>query len=262
MSKLSKAQIKAHQQACALLQKETLTYDERWFVLENWQESATHINSAAGAFFTPIGLAGDFAIEVSGKRIVDLCAGIGMLAFRVANRFAWGALDEKPEIVCVEINPDYIAVGRKIVPDAVWVQASVFDLPDLGHFDCAISNPPFGATKRAGKSPRYTGSAFEYHVIDIASDLADYGVFIIPQASAPFVFSGQRHYEKREGDNYTAFKNQTGIDLSAGCGIDTAYHIGDWRGVAPKTEIVCADFEELRAKRVPSQRDMFQVAAE
>lgn len=261
MSKLTKAQIKTHRKACEMLEQETLSFDERWFVLENWQESATHINSAAGAFFTPIGLAGDFAIEVSGKRIIDLCAGIGMLAFRVNNRFAWGALDEKPEIVCVEINPDYIAVGKKLVPGATWIQASVFELPDLGRFDCAISNPPFGATKKVCKAPRYTGSAFEYHVIDIASDIADYGVFIVPQMSAPFRLSGQRHYEPTSTDAYRAFAQQTGIELRAGCGIDTAYYINDWRGVAPKTEIVCAEFEQARAKRQPNQLDIFAARA-
>ncbi len=41
MSKLTKAQAKAHQEACDLLQKDVLTLDEKWFVLENWQESAT-----------------------------------------------------------------------------------------------------------------------------------------------------------------------------------------------------------------------------
>jgi hypothetical protein len=35
MPKLTKAQTKAHAEACKLLQKDTLTFDEKWFVLEN-----------------------------------------------------------------------------------------------------------------------------------------------------------------------------------------------------------------------------------
>lgn len=249
MSKLTKAQAKAHQAATDLLRKDFLTEDDRWFVLENWQESATHINSTAGAFFTPCGLARDFNIEVTGPRILDLCAGIGALAFMAWNKSMWGR--EPVEIVCVELNPDYAAVGRKILPEATWIVADIFDLPDLGHFDCAISNPPFGAIKRQGKAPRFTGREFEYHVIDIASDLADYGVFILPQMSAPFIYSGHPHYEVRESDNYRAFSKATGIELGSNCGIDTSYYRDDWRGVAPSVEIVTTDFLEAGARRTP-----------
>jgi hypothetical protein len=83
MSKLTKQQAAQHHEACSLLQKEVLTEDERLFVLDHWQESANHVNSVAGAFFTPTGLARDLSIEVSGLRIIDLCAGIGSLAFSV-----------------------------------------------------------------------------------------------------------------------------------------------------------------------------------
>src|SRR5207249_941216 len=149
---------------------------------------ASHINSVSGAFFTPPALARDLSIEVHGRRVIDLCAGIGNLAFAVWHRHDCdrGSLTH---LTCVEINPDYVAVGKKIIPEATWIQANVFELPkDMGHFDCAISNPPFGATKASGKSPRFTGNIFEYRVIDIASDIADYGVFIIPQVSAPFEY--------------------------------------------------------------------------
>jgi predicted RNA methylase len=263
MSKLTKPQIKAHKAACDLLTKDHLTYDDKWQVLEDWQESATHINSAAGAFFTPNGLAQDFAIEVAGRRILDLCAGIGKLAFMVQNRFLWASLDEQPEITCVEINPDYIAVGKKVLPEARWIEADVFGLPALGRFDCVISNPPFGATRRSGRGPRFTGKEFEYHVIDIASDLADYGVFIVSQGIAPFRYSGQNAYSEAESESYKAFRDATKIELTAGCGIDTDYYRSEWRGVAPATEIVCADFTEARAARnpAPAQLSMFAEAA-
>jgi hypothetical protein len=39
MARLSKQQIKAHQEAERLLQKDRLNDDEREFVLDNWQES-------------------------------------------------------------------------------------------------------------------------------------------------------------------------------------------------------------------------------
>lgn len=262
MSKLSKVQAKAHAEAVKMLEQDTLSHDERWFVLENWQESANHINSIAGAFFTPVGLARDFSIEVSGKRILDLCAGIGSLSYLYLLACQWDRL--VPDMVCVEKNPGYVAVGRKVLPEARWIEGDVFSLPaDLGYFDCAISNPPFGATSRGAMgSPRYSGSKFEYHVIDVASDFADYGTFIIPQMSAPFRYSGRQTYERAEDQNYTDFVSKTGIDLGHSCGIDTSVYLRDWRGVSPPTEIVTADFCEARARRLPAQADMFAQAAE
>jgi hypothetical protein len=260
MAKLTKAQAKAHAEACKLLEKEVLTYDDKWFVLENWQESANHVNSVAGAFFTPPMLARDFAIDVHGPKVIDLCAGIGCLSFIAFDKFGWDP-ENRPQFTCVEINPDYIAVGKKILPEATWIQANVFDLPaDIGHFNCAISNPPFGATKAHGSAPRYTGKDFEYRVIDIASDLADWGAFIIPQNSAPFEYSGRQHFMRRDGkdlpksEKCQRFYDQTKIDLDIGVGVDCSYHRDDWKGVAPAVEIVCADFIEVRkARQVPER---------
>lgn len=274
MAKLSKAQAKAHQHACDLLEKDRLTEEDKLFVLEHWQESAKHINTIAGAFFTPPGLARDLAIEVSdGSRIIDLCAGIGSLAFYCAD--PW----RRCSLTCVELNPDYAAVGMKVVPEARWIVGDVFDLPgDIGTFDFAIGNPPFGATPRTGKAPRYSGKEFELNVIDIASDLADFGAFIIPQASAGFKYSGcpsagwpetrvkgvGRGFVECKTETHERLLTQTGIVLMPSCGIDTSLYDRDWHGVSIKTEIVTVDFIEARNRRAPAidQMDLFQQAAE
>jgi len=253
MAKLTRAQAKAHAEACKMLEKDRLADDERLFVIQNWQESANHVNSSAGAFFTPWGLARDFSIEVGGARtIIDLCAGVGTLAY-------FSSLGDVERLVCVEKNPGYIAVGRKLVPHAEWVEGDVFDLPEFGRFDCAISNPPFGATARTGTSRTYSGRAFEYHVIAVASEIASYGVFIIPQNSAPFRYSGERHYREEKTEAYNAFAASTGIDLTPNCGIDCEVYRKDWRGVAPAVEIVCADFQKERGGQ-SAQADLFEAA--
>lgn len=246
MAKLTKVQAKAHQQACDLLKKDVLSEDDKMFVLENWQESASHINTVAGAFFTPFDLARDFAIETYPGKIIDLCAGIGMLSFAVKSKHQW---DKAPlDLTCVEINPDYVAVGRKILPEATWIEASVFDVlsMDLGHFDVAISNPPFGRVKRSDdkRAPRYTGGEFEFHVIDIAAHLANYGVFLLPQMSSGFKYSGKQDYQRDTSGKAFDFQQKTGIYLGPSCGIDTACYKDSWRGVSPICEIVCCDFEE------------------
>lgn len=260
MAKLTKREAKAHAEAEAILTKNSLTDDERVFVMENWQESANHVNSAAGAFFTPHSLARDAALDVAGSgRVIDLCAGIGSLSLAVFWRGHYNRRDlgTPLELVCVELNPAYVEVGRKMLPEARWICGSIFDLPgDLGHFDTAISNPPFGRVKRDGNAPRYSGAEFEYHVIDIASDLADYGMFIVPQVSAGFQYSGAHHYERRdEVPKYATFHTKTGITLDAGCGVDTSVYEDDWHGVAPKVEVALADFTELRRDREQETSD-------
>lgn len=257
MAKLTKAQRKAHAEAEALLTKDRLSEDERDFVFQNWHEGANHINGAAGAFFTPWDLAADFALDGAGERVIDLCAGIGILGYFIAHRRAWSARD--PDITCVEINPRYCAVGRKLLPEARWINADVFDWRswwrdelDGVTFDIAIANPPFGRVARAGSSPRYRGAEFEYHVIDIASEMADRGAFILPQQSAPFRYSGAPFYERRAHGRAVDFEKLTGLHLDIGAGIDTSIHEDGWKDTSIVCEIVCTEFAEVRERRMPA----------
>jgi hypothetical protein len=248
--KLTKKEATAHAEACRILKKPVLSGDDRLFVLENWHPGANHINSAAGAYFTPTGLAKDLSIEVSDGDVLDLCAGIGTLAY-----FACWRIDPKRRVICVEINPDYIEVGKKILPNATWIQADVISLPtlDLPRCHYAIGNTPFGiSARRSGHAPRYRGAHFEYHVLDIASDLARDGVFLIPQSTSPFLYSGRQGFELKSlhtTHEYQAFQESTQIELTNNCGIDTSPFLSEWRGVSIKTEIVLADFQEAREKR-------------
>lgn len=265
---LTKAQAKAHADAERILEQGTLSHDEKLFILANWREDANHVNSTAGAFFTPWGLALDFALDAIGGgggplkalRIIDLCAGIGTLSLACAARHQWDEHNGAPplDITCVEVNPAYVAVGRKILPEATWLQCSIFDLPPIGRFDVAISNPPFGKIKRDGNAPRYTGGEFEYHVIDIAAGLADSGTFILPQMSAGFAFSGRPGFTEIDARKVQQFTRQTGIDIEPGIGIDTSYEgYGDWHGVKPVVEIVTCDFERPDTAAAPYDSDLF-----
>lgn len=235
--KLSKADIKLHNQAMQLVDLDRdLTDSEREFVLDNFNEGALHMNSLAGAFFTPRGLARDFAIEVHGGRVIDLCAGIGALAYAV--------VDKVDSLTCVEINADYVRVGKKIVPSATWIHASVFDplVLELGMFEVAISNPPFGAIQGDDYHGAYSGGQFEYKVMERASRLARHGTFILPVESASFEYSGKRCFSYKESRKAKAFREQTGIAMQMNCGIDTAMYQREWRGVTPICEVVLCEF--------------------
>lgn len=249
MAKLTKAQRKAHAEAEAILTKDRLTEDERDLVFQNWHEGANHINGAAGAFFTPWGLAADFSLDAGSGRIIDLCAGIGILSYFVHHRSRWGT--RPADITCVEINPRYVEVGRKLLPEARWINADVFDWRelDLGRFDFAIGNPPFGRVRRHANGPRYRGPEFEFHIIDIAAELADHGAFIIPQQSASFHYSGRPYFERRTQGRGYEFEQKTGLEMDAGAGVDTSIFRDEWKDTAIICEIACFDFAAARERR-------------
>lgn len=263
--KLTKQQARDHARACDLLSQETLSEDDKDFVFANWHEGANHVNGAAGAHFTPLALAYDMEFDFRGRRIIDLCAGIGVLSYAAVMRSRHGYDSIPPHIVCIEINPDYVEIGRKLVPEATWICGDALDpelLGSLGHFDCAFGNPPYGRIAGDHWGPRYQNrSNFEYMVIDAASDLADFGTFLIPQGRAPFRFSGQRHHDHHHNPVFERFHAVTKIDMDVGIGVDTAFYQDAWKDVSPLCEIVCCDFTEARESRKPAQADLFTPAA-
>lgn len=107
--------------------------------------------------------------------------------------------------------------------------------------------------KRQGNGPRYRGQDFELHVIDIASELADYGAFIVPQQSASFRYSGTQLYQRLEKGRGVDFERQTGLEMMGGAGIDTAFIKTNGRTL-PLCEIVCIEFAECR-ERMKAERD-------
>lgn len=256
MARLTKEEAKWHAEAELLLTKPKWDDDDREFFLKHWQESANHVNSAAGAFFTPLDYALDFALEVGGGPLIDVCAGIGNLTYAVTFRQRYSQYPKATDLVCVELNEAYAAIGQKLVPDAHWIVGNAFEeLPKLGKkFTHAISNPPFGRIKHDGKPPRYTGAKFEYKIIDLVADYADYGAFILPSGSAPFSYSGAPFYDRRQDNpEYQKLETQTGIILDAGIGIDTSIYSA-WHGVQVSTEVCITDYTVRERPQLPTMQ--------
>ncbi|UCQ36761.1 class I SAM-dependent methyltransferase [Edwardsiella piscicida] len=90
-----------------------LTYDEKEFILLNY---AGDVVGAIGTFFTPEMLSWGFIIDAGFTgRCIELCAGIGLLSFDQYQR-------NRPEqITCVELNPEYVMIGQRVLPDAEWI---------------------------------------------------------------------------------------------------------------------------------------------
>ena len=116
-------------------------------MFDNYHPGACNNIGSGGQFFTPVALAGTVAIWArGGKRYLDLCAGIGVLSYCQSEV----SRADGVEIVSVEQNPEFVKVGRKLLPNVTWIQGDAYDqsvIESLGLFDVGISNPPYGHVK-------------------------------------------------------------------------------------------------------------------
>lgn len=265
MGRLTKPEIRQHQQAMKYLEQlhaiKNLDQKEEYelFILENFNPAVLSGENVinAGIFFTPIELAKDFRVEAQGHNtIIDLCAGIGHLSYWLQDWIKWHDL----ELVCVEIDPEFVEVGKVLVPNATWICEDILDPQFLSlfqnkKFNLAISNPPFGKNLSMKETPHlnYSGGSFEFKAIEIASKIARNGAFIIPQGSSPII-----HYPEpgqstiNDSKEYEKFNLQTGIHVEANCGIDANGH--HWKGASPKVEIVTFDFTSVSIPSKKSKR--------
>lgn len=255
---ISKSAMVEHQKALDLVYSDRkLTQDEVEFVFENFQEGADASTRIVGAHFTPAELASDLAANIDAEFYVDLFAGIGRLTRSVLDFYAWPG---RRQALCVELNPTFVEVGKRLVPDAHWIQADLLTSDAAGTIGKAIeelgwpvgrrdvgviSNPPYGNGKIDGQ----TGVQIEYHAIEIGAVLGAFaGAFIIPQQRCPFVYSGQQNYRQTGGDRaYQSFASRTGLAIGMNAGIDTSCYRKQWKGVSPQVEIAIVEYPECAA---------------
>lgn len=182
MGKITRIESKAHDDALALLSMtRALTHDEREFVFRNYNPMATNNVGKAAIFFTPFDLASDMMLYLDGikGRLLDAFAGIGVLGYQAWIRYQ----RELHELVCVEINPEFVEVGKKVLPEATWVWGDMFDLnlvAGLGLFNQAVSNPPYGsvATTQETSWLKYKGPA-QLKAAEIFLRITDAGATMI-----------------------------------------------------------------------------------
>ena len=262
MAKMSAAQDKNHHEAMELVNLERpLTMTEKEFVLANYKPHAEHNVRKLQAYFTPLELGIAATIEMpspaektSGKiKILDLCAGIGMLSFSYLHYSGLAVNADNTELVCVEMTEELARVGKRILPEATWIVADMFNLGNKNSdnyynveidddFDCFISNPPFS---RFGPS-HLVGRKGCYITAQIGLQFCEYGVMIVPKCNCPFEYSGRDNHKIVDNREYTTFSDKAKIEFKPSC-VDTASVLDDndepvkWDDVNVDTEIVIVD---------------------
>lgn len=231
MGRLTKEQTKLHNQARELISlSRDLRHDERLFVAENWDPVASHNITASSAFFTPRNLAEHLAIEtlVCDSVTLDLCAGIGSISLAVLDRYH---NSKETQLICIERENIFYHVGKRIVPEAKWINCDVFklldaefvekNLPEFKYKDVEfISNPPFGAIPKDNRN-KCVGRKFEYAVAEIGMRFASTGTMIVADGVTPWRYSGKQGFTQQDNPEYQEWSNKTDIVLEPNCGIDT-----------------------------------------
>ncbi len=255
MAKLTKSELARHNRACQLLAaNRPLTLAEIEEVHTCWHPGAESNQTASSAFFTPIDMASDLRIECPrGGSIVDLCAGTGRLAYFAGGQHMWEEYRHQYDrIVCVERNPAYVELGKRLLPAAEWICGDVLDPAvrrQIGQVDFAISNPPFGTTTKSEfEAPRYKGAQFDLKVMDVAATLAPHCIAIVPADRAQWDYRG----DFRPSKQAQAFEDATGLGLHRFASLDCDYYRDDWQGVSPSVELVTFG-DEVEAEHRPTR---------
>lgn len=266
MAKISKRELNKHNAAVALLERGNLDFNEREQVYADYHEGAGKMNNLISAHFTPTPIARSMAQNVRNHNWVDIGAGIGKLSYVMMRENSYHFKDGFIGI-CVEQCVEYYEIGKKLLPECVWINGSIFDQEVIDEIKMImsgmelkfsiISNPPYGnQVKGSSDQMKYSGATFEYKAMEMGAILGAYdGCFLIPQISAPFRMTGDcskgvynEIYKTRE---YKRFLKETELGITANIGYSTEILDEDeqgWKDVKIVTEIAIVEYEELDYK--------------
>lgn len=196
MGRLTKAQEKKHDEAMALLSlTRKLNAEEIEFVYRHYSPLATHRVSKGAIFFTPYEMASDFAVFARidfGARVIDYAAGIGVLTHHmlILEQFDHGK-DAKHHI-CVEIEPEFVQIGKKLLPQVEWICGNIFDkdlMQSLSTFEVGIANPPFGAIPSLEPAKTWMKAKLPAHLatVELMLRMCKHGGFaILPRVDTDY----------------------------------------------------------------------------
>jgi predicted RNA methylase len=199
--KITRTETKKHDEALALLSLvRKLNTEEIEFVYENYNPMATNNVGKGAIFFTPLELARELAMNSeSDGNSIDLAAGIGVLSF------AHLKMCKPKRHVAIELNHEFVEIGKKLLPEIEWYEGNIFDqdlLRSIGtDFTVAISNPPYGNIDSRGgidTSWMKTKGPAEMMAMEISLRMAYAGgVFIVPEKYSDYDIIKRSYKEEK-----------------------------------------------------------------
>lgn len=256
MTKLSRAKIKAHERVCQLIESDKLLgQDDVHEVITHWSPSYSGQISKGAAWFTPLPIAQTLVAmttNVEGN-ILDLCAGIGSLLYAMKSS-TWWRWEGVEQVWAIEVNPEYVRVGKRLFPEVNWICGDMFDLDTLRalpKIDSVVSNPPYGNVDTTSKPDwlNYKGVA-HLAAVEIAMRLAERGAgFILPQGDLPFRYTGVPYHKYLPSDKWSDelskfYRANPTIHMES-TAVDTSLY--EWAD-APVVEIVNTEFDPWDAE--------------
>lgn len=259
MPRYSRQQAEDHQRACDLAYSDRgLRHSEREFILEHWLPGMEQAKNAA--FFTPEPLAAWVAFNAhcsTPASYVDLGAGIGSIAYRLWMQLSHDRPVRALSVIhCIESNPEYVAIGQRVLPEARWYEGSVFDpmiWMQIGDVvSVAVSNPPYGST--GDKPPktfplRHMPRHLQFAAVAVEHTICG-GTFVLPSTDLPFRYSiksQQGGYKRLERDQYSMGLTKlldTYRGLRLGC-IASYFPELSFDGAHPNVNVVDVNVDEM-----------------
>jgi hypothetical protein len=111
-----------------------LTQDNKEFIFNNYKG-----DGIGATVFTPEMFAWDFILDAGCTgQCIELCAGIGRLSYYQFLR------NHPTHITCVELNPEYVMIGERVLPEAEWITGDALQYSPERFYDVAYGNPHSG----------------------------------------------------------------------------------------------------------------------
>jgi predicted RNA methylase len=171
-----------------------------------------------------------------------MCAGIGGLTFAARMRDYYHK--DIRHSVCIERNPKFCEIDKRLVPKAEWICGDIFDKgiwDDIksryGKINCVLSNPPFGKVTKTDADRKYTGSEIDMAAIEVALTVCKGRIdFILPHGSVDWVTSGVPYYRRVDCRKTSKLKKDIGEFYMDGSDVDTTTY--EFKGTNIRVECV------------------------
>lgn len=276
MAGLSRKRMKDHDDALALLSlSRKLKPDEVELVLRSYEPGL--MTGKMSAYFTPESVAWAVAVSANASTpvmYVDLGAGIGALTWAL-HRITFGC----GSIVAIEKNPEFVDVGRKLMPNVEWICGDIFDR-DLWQaigvqFHVAVSNPPFGKYTEIEADTAWLKFNGASHLMaaEVAVRVTLAGaVMVLPQMDLPFLdsrYPGTEDKFREQGvwhvdlpperwsrvlRDFTEIYPEVQFHSTS---TDVSEVLGHWKDVKPRVEVVDVKWDDAACYAPPSPAETF-----